>query len=290
MTELTGISQDATRFQSLSENGDAAAIVSQNSPSLYEAAVRQSYLDKLPTDENASTGPQLRSNNTGGGSDLGDIYDRFRLTSDSFEVGMTEIFSVLHEAGVSLRKSMKDVRAAEREVQQSQLQEAADKLKNAATFAMVSGIVGGSMQAVGGAVSIGGAAASAKGVFGGKTPTTADVNDVLDINTTPKANDVAKLPIETRIQLAQQMSAKWTGSSQVIAGAGQAASAVFDAQAKFQESQKAELDAKATKSQQQVDDSNQLVQDLAEMVRDVRAKLSELENANNETIRKTLQV
>lgn len=237
---------------------------------------------------------------------------------ESIDINLTEIFSMLHEMGVEMRKAGKEARQASREAEQQTLKDSAEKIRSAAHLAMVAGCVSGAMQIAGGIASIGFTAKAFSEINSVKPKADApDLGSAMsqlksDLGATPtgraRANavDTATLkdqitalksklnakpsldPIE--LQSASARSQNWMtigqGSMQIFQGAGAVASAGVQYFSKLEESEKALLDAEASRLNAHVQDETEIINSIKEMIQDVRAKLSEILQTQNQAASK----
>lgn len=222
--------------------------------------------------------------------------DQLGITSDHFGnattlVGpsMMEIMTVLHGTGTALKKGARESRIATREAEQETLQEAADKIKRAAIFSFAASVVGGVVKMAGGAMSLGGAAMAGKAAPQ-KMPDPAKLAQVKDqvkdqANALKQNTAQVNLP-KAGMEEANRITARWDAGSRILQGGGDTIKEGLGYAAEKEQGKKADLEAQAAEIKYHIQDADRLVQNTQEMMRNVRARLSEIEQANHQTMQK----
>ena len=166
------------------------------------------------------------------------------------------LMALLHETAQKQRTAARELRSAEMQQQVTDLLGAAQSIRDSARERMVGAIVAGSMQIVGGAFQFVAGARTAYGAYKGAIPENAQVY-----------SDFAR------------------ATDSMFRGVGDTARAGKDVQAADFDAQKAEREAAAhihDNSAQQAQDQAQLMMDI---MRDIRDKLSAMEQSRLETNR-----
>jgi hypothetical protein len=235
---------------------------------------------------------------------LGLTADKLKEGAESLSFSITELMVLLHQLGTEMKKAGKEARAAARDSEVATLQAAAEKIKAAGVFALAAGLTGGIMQIAGGMMSGLGAIRSAN-TAAGKTQNITESTGKLDtlkqkLFYTTASKDATPTgpvgkdgkPTWSMDQVkefggkAERVSARWNASSQITQGIGNSVKAGLEYGSTEQEHGKALLEAEAKHIGYLVQNQDEIVNNMKEMMADVRAKLAEIEQANNATISK----
>jgi hypothetical protein len=231
---------------------------------------------------------------------LGNAVSRFDTSSGQLSLGLTAIFQLLHETAVTLKKAHKEARSAAREAEQDKLQAAADKIRSAAALAFAAGVASGAMQIASGVISgVGAIRASAtlKGMKGNTSLTAAKgVKAKLTAlknragGVTKTSQEAASLSMDSRVALSRAQMEKWSAAAQATQGMGKILESALQYFSKLEEANKAEIEAEASKLRYLVQDQDELVKNANEWEQDVRRKLAEIVNLNNQVMSRIFQV
>ena len=194
---------------------------------------------------------------------VGDLRDK--LDAVIVLLDIHAVMTVLHKAAQQMRDQAREIRNSELQSQVISLLNAADEIREAANLRLAAAILSGVGQIAGGAASIGlavnGAAISVTGIaIGG------DVGNGL-----------------ATIGKATSDSAQ--GVNSVLASLGQISSSIPERLAADRDANKAKLEADARVHEQAVQQAGEAMQQMAEIIRDVREKIGAIEQAQIETNR-----
>lgn len=198
--------------------------------------------------------PELNQPNTNLGPNAHD--DAYaNLGNMSHEENMTDIMDIMklfHEVALLSRQSARENRQTEREAAVQAILDQADKIRDAAAWAMAAGIVTGTFQIVGGAMSAyGGAKASG--------------------------------------QNAMATMQKWKGAGDAMSGLGQAGGAILNYFAEQARAEQKELEATQKVHDTAAQDESDWMQNMLEVVRDTRQKLEEVIRAQQESMKSIIR-
>lgn len=178
------------------------------------------------------------------------------------------MMALFQEIAQEMRSGARETRQAEANAQIQARLDAADKIRDAAQDRMIGAIVSGSMQIAGGVTQVAGGIKSASSL--------AKNSSVLSTDGTEARSVLSK--IDSTSQKFQGTVSGMTGSGQIIQG-------VMDDQAASDEAIKAELEAQAQVHESARDDAKDLMNQMADVIRDVRDKLGSIEQSRLETNR-----
>ncbi|MDK2123490.1 type III secretion system translocon subunit SctB [Parachitinimonas caeni] len=203
------------------------------------------------------------------------------------------------------RQSARIMREADLQSQINDLKEAAQKIRDAAQQRFVSAVVQGACQIGMGALQMGSAAAS--GYQMGKS--ISNSNNAADLK---QGASSIKEAAKTDSSLKSE-AANWTAASdkasanatkfsnsaeayrmggqglgQLADGAGKIGAAYADKQAADEEAMRSELEASSKVHEAARDKDNELMQQMMDIIRDIRDKLAAIEQSNSETNRKII--
>ena len=189
------------------------------------------------------------------------------LTPQAVEIDVYAVMALFQKCAQEMRDQAREVRTAETQAQVKSLMGAAQEIRNAAEDRFAASVTQGAMQIAGGAVSVGmgvaGGVFTAKGIH-------ADVTTVAGA----KLNNVGAT-----------LSATAQGSGNMLSGAGTVAAAFPEQAAAEHDAVKAELEADARVHEQGAQHANDLMQQMMDVIRDVREKLGAIDQARTETVR-----
>jgi hypothetical protein len=198
-----------------------------------------------------------------------------------------------------VRNSNREIRTSELQASVQSLMDAAQQMKEAAALRLAAGIVSGVSQVVAGATQVVGGAMSM--IQGGRAA--AKSNEA-----SPLANE-GKFGIDAKgdkISVEQQASSQakadtlgsqasalnrsatmWSegagGAAKMIGGVGQIAQSVLEHQAALKDAKKAELEAQSKKHDAAMQAANEMMQQMMDVIRDIREKLQSIDQARIET-------
>jgi hypothetical protein len=221
---------------------------------------------------------------------------------------MYAVMALFQKMAQEMRNSAREVRGAEMQSQITSLKDAAQNIRDAAQERMVGAIVSGSMQIVGGAMSLGmGIAGGAQQVKGGmKTIESAKFeNQATNFAAMNKAEASPLTRAEVRTISADykgmagiaggeaaiatgrgaQLTAIGQGSAGMFGGVGTIVQATQEKKAAEHDATKALNEADAKVHESGVQHANDLMQQMMDVIRDVRDKLGSIEQSRLETTR-----
>jgi hypothetical protein len=219
------------------------------------------------------------------------------LGEEDVQGDMYAVMALFQKMAQEQRNAAREVRGAEMEAQVSSLKSAAQEIRSAAQDRFVGAVVSGAMQIVGGAMSIGagvaGGLASLKGgaktiESGQKTEMAGELRMMGDSNGADVMTGTAKILDGQATRYAaggQMLNAIGQGSSGIAGGIGTIVNAHQEKDAAQHDAKKAELEADAKVHDSGVQQANDLMQQMMDVIRDVRDKLSSIDQSRIETNR-----
>ncbi len=193
------------------------------------------------------------------------------LSSDQVQADMYALMALMQQLAQQQRNSAREMRNSEMQAQISTLQNAAQEIRNAAADRLTGAILSGVMQMAAGAMQIGGAAMS----FSRTSDALKDF----------KGGGMTNEQLSGALSKASAFSTGGDGASKVAGAAGQMLNAVMEQQAAGHDAHKAELEAGAKAHEAQVQQSSDVMQQMQDFIRDIRDKLSSIEQSRIETTR-----
>lgn len=219
------------------------------------------------------------------------------LGEEDVQGDMYAVMALFQKMAQEQRNAAREVRGAEMQAQVSSLKDAAQEIRSAAQDRFVGAVVSGAMQIVGGAISMGagiaGGAASLKGgaktiESGQKTEMAGELRMMGDSNGADVMTGTAKILDGQATRYAaggQMLNSIGQGSSGIAGGIGTIVNAHQEKDAAQHDAKKAELEADAKVHDSGVQQANDLMQQMMDVIRDVRDKLSSIDQSRIETNR-----
>lgn len=244
------------------------------------------------------------------------------LNSDTVSTDIYSVMALIQKLAQEQRNSARAVRDASLEQQVTQLKGAADEIRNAAQERFVGAVVAGAMQIAGGAIQMGSAVASgiksaqAASKFSeanqASKSAAAAQNEIADLNRNAKGlvdkdlkgefnqaidkfqnqSRTDKLNAKFLESQANDLSSKAAnrqafgqGASGLLGGIGGIVNASQERKAAEHDARKSELEANAKISDTNMQQANDFMQQMMEVIRDVKDKLGAIEQSNVETNR-----
>ena len=193
------------------------------------------------------------------------------LPSDQIQADMYAVMALFQKLAQEQRNSAREVRNSEMQAQISTLQSAAQEIRKAAADRLTGAIISGVMQMAAGAMQVGGAAMSFS-----RTGTALD-----DF----KAGGMTDVQLRGALDRAGAFSTAGDGAGKIAGGFGQMLNATMEQKAAGHDAHKAELEAGAKAHEAQVQQANDVMQQMQDVIRDIRDKLGSMEQARLETTR-----
>jgi len=231
-----------------------------------------------------------------------------RLNADTLSVDIYSVMAVFQRCAQQMRSQAREVRSSEMNAQVGSLLNAADEIRKAADERMTAAIVQGAFQIAGGAMTMGmgiaGGIQGAKSIAASKQAATLG-SDTAEINEWEMTAEDKKLGLDKLIEevsgenqtkitdlsvqakifenRAQTLNAMAQGAGSLMGGIGATASAPVERAAAEHDAAKARAEADAKVHEQGVQQANDLMQQMLDAIRDVRDKLSAIEQARAQT-------
>lgn len=228
---------------------------------------------KLPTD--GLPPPPEGVNSAKALAGLADLSDT-QVTADIYA-----FMALFQKLAQQMRDTARTQRSGEMQSQVSALQNAAEKMKDAAAHRLTGAIAQGAMQIAGGVAQAGFSAASISStVKGAKLGAEADAMSPKAAALTGAKMDAAKFTATGQAQLNYSQA-----SSGISAGLGGIIGAAFTHKGDLADADKANLETQAKIHETSVQHANDLMQQMMDVIRDVRDKLQSIQQASVETNR-----
>ncbi len=210
-----------------------------------------------------------------------------KLGTETVAIDIYSVMALFQKCAQEMRNQAREVRNSETQAQVASLKNAAQEIRNAAEDRLQQAIIQGSFQIAGGVTSIGmsvvGGILSAKSIKSG-----GEVNEN-GIRVDPKTDK----PIDLQIVQDSKLQGNWgTGLSStaqsaggIFSSAGSMIGAGREQAAAEHDAKKSELESDARVHEQSVQQANELMQQMMDVIRDVREKLGAIDQARTETNR-----
>ena len=198
---------------------------------------------------------------TKGGDPFGNV------SSEDVAVDIYAVMALFQKCAQELRDMAREVRNSSMQAQVTTLQKSAAEIRNAAENRLQQAIIAGSLQIAGGALSVSmGVAGGIYGAQGIKQGSTTQLGMEL-------ANKAAVL------------SGTAQGAGSMVSSIGSVAGAFKEQAASENDAKRAEYEAAAKVYDQNVQQANDLMQQMLEIIRDMRDKFGAIDQARSETNR-----
>ena len=198
------------------------------------------------------------------------------LTADMMQADMYTLMALMQQMAQQQRSSARELRNSEMQAQISTLQDAAQEIRNAAADRLTGAILSGVMQMAAGAIQIGGAAMSF-------SRTSDALKDFKTSSTT--GTPMTDQQLSGALGKANAFSTGADGASKIGTGFGQMLNATMEQQAAGHDADKATKEAGAKAHEAQTQQAGDLMQQMQDILRDIRDKLSAMEQSRIETTR-----
>ncbi|MCA8996309.1 MAG: type III secretion system translocon subunit SctB [Planctomycetaceae bacterium] len=230
-----------------------------------------------------------------------------RLSGVQDEIaGMSTLMTLILKMSINQREGAREARNASREIEYAELQSAADKIREAANFALASAIVSGTMQIAGGAVSIAG---SAKALNNGKNPSqeidshNASIKSIQEKLANPQpGDDVDSLESDldhhqtaiqaqsAKLEYVNTKSRSVEGSAQIVSSAGGILGGILNRFEAERQAEQKEHDAASQKFETFAQNEEDFRRSADEMISSVRQLLQDIYQSNAQGERAAVQV
>ncbi|CAN7501151.1 type III secretion system translocon subunit SctB [Acidovorax sp. LjRoot117] len=244
---------------------------------------------KTPASSSDPKAQEAALNNLGGFSDT-------QVTADIFA-----FMALFQKLAQQMRDTARTQRTTDMQAQVSSLQNAAEKMKDAAAERLTAAIVQGSMQIAGGVMQMGLSGMSAKQTIKGAQMEAAGGNNMAQISKMDAQGKFAADPVSkaqfttasnNQIAAGKELGAvgtKYQGYAQasgsISGGLGGIIGATFTHKADLLDADKMNLETQAKVAETGVQHANDMMQQMMDVIRDVREKLSSIQQASIETNR-----
>lgn len=234
-----------------------------------------------------------------GGKSTGDPFGK--LGAETVAIDIYSVMALFQKCAQEMRNQAREVRNSEMQAQVASLKNAAQEIRNAAEDRLQQAIIQGAFQITGGAVSvgmgIGGGLLAAKSIKSGgqlghdaqSIKSGVKLDPAAKVQVNPKTNAPIALDVLEKSQLqgnrAGMLSNSAQGAGSIFSGIGTMASAGKEQDAAEHDAKKSELESDARVHEQSVQQANDLMQQMMDVIRDVREKLGAIDQARNETNR-----
>lgn len=205
-----------------------------------------------------------------------------KLTSDDVSADLYTFMALFAKLAQEMRGAAREQRTAEMQAQVSALTSAAEKMKEAAALKFAGAVVQGAMQIAGGAMQVGFSMASAKNSVEGFK---AETKGAQMIESGTKGGFATQLQGKEMTALGGAQTGYGQAANSMASGAGAIASASFGYAADLKEAEKTQLETQAKVHETAVQHANDMMQQMMDVIRDVREKLQSIQQAAVETNR-----
>ena len=230
----------------------------------------------------------------GPAGDLNATTQRIAHLSDSVQADVFAFMNLFFQMALETRKTASEIRTAEREAKFQELQNAADKIREAGVYQMVAGIVSGVATIGSGALNMAGGLKSLKassdalgGIKSEKLPNRPIELSDLEVSQSPSVGQGLN-PATAQTQ-AQAVGMKFGGIASGVQGAGQIGSAGLGFGASVAQTEQKEQETQAEKDQAQVDTANELYQNMQQTIQDVLSRLAAIQQSNSDTVKQIVR-
>lgn len=208
-----------------------------------------------------------------------------------------DFMALFQKMAQEMRNTARTQRTTEGQAQTTALLNAADKMKEAAGQRFTAAVVQGAFQIASGAVQAGMSFNSARNTIKGAQQTMRGNNLQAKIDVAKESNPASNVLRQSERangmirdgKVSAALGEKWSGYSQGasggLGGMGGIIAAGFNQKADLLDAEKANLDAQASLSDTAVQHANDLMQQMMEVIRDVRDKMASMEQSQVETTR-----
>lgn len=231
----------------------------------------------------------------GGGGDPGAITGQFgNIAPNEMSTDIYAVMALFQRLSQEMRNANREVRTNEMQAQVSALKNAADEMRNAANLRFAAAIVQGAFQIAGGAMQI---AQSSQALGNQMKSASLERQASVDMNASKlETNAAAKQGLRNSAAMLTEQS-KHAGAlgthqqtmaganSQIMSGVGGMIAAGFNLGADHADARRAELDADAKIHETGVQQANEMMQQMMDVIRDIRDKLGSIEQSRLETSR-----
>ncbi|MGB3277446.1 MAG: type III secretion system translocon subunit SctB [Castellaniella sp.] len=219
------------------------------------------------------------------GKSTGDPFGK--LGSETVAIDIYSVMALFQKCAQEMRNQAREVRNSEMQAQVASLKNAAQEIRNAAEDRLQQAIIQGSFQIAGGVTSIGMSVAG--GILSAKSIKSGGEANAKGVRVDPATNK----KIDLQVVRDSKLQGNWgTGLSSTAQSAGGIFSSVGSMVGAGREQAAAEHDAKKSEAEsdarvheQSVQQANDLMQQMMDVIRDVREKLGAIDQARSETNR-----
>lgn len=221
-----------------------------------------------------------------------------KLGSEDVTADIYSFMALFQKIAQSMRNTARTERTTALQGQTSAMQNAAEQMKTTAALRFAAGVVSGSMQIAGGVMQAGMSAASAVNTMKGANMNAAGENSLagakLGLSKDVGANQLFDLKVMGNNQIAQGAGLTATGAAKtgygqaaggIAGGLGSVISSGINYAADLSDAKKAQFDIQAKGEETAGQHANDMMQQMMDVIRDVRDKLQSIQQAAVETNR-----
>ncbi|WLQ14783.1 hypothetical protein O5O45_02380 [Hahella aquimaris] len=213
--------------------------------------------------------PQLERPDGSAGTPGKQFDGKLSEASATLEVDIFAIMSLIHELAQTQKKGARDIRHGEYQQKWQSLENAGKELRDSAGKELAASLVQGAFQIAGGAASI-------KLTISSTKQTSALMKDT--------KLDPAQLQL--KLQVPQNLTNLGQTYTQMAGGVGTVVAAPLTYESKLDQEQQKQHEAESEKHSANIDEAKDFIQTMKEIMDDVRAKLSAIEQSKHETRQK----
>lgn len=216
------------------------------------------------------------------------------LDSDQVTADIYTFMALFQKLAQQMRNTAREQRGAELQEQVSALQNAAEKMKDAAQQRFAAAMIQGAFQIAGGAMQIGSAMYAGSQMMGtrGQKQLEADFSKAQNSAYGGQQKQMHLDALQgslDKITAANASATKWNAIGQasggIAGGMGSMIAAGFSREADFKEAEKAKLEVQAKQHEAASQNANDMMQQMMDIIRDVRDKLASIQQSAVETNR-----
>jgi hypothetical protein len=218
-------------------------------------------------------------------SEPADMDAALQAAQDDLATDMYAFMAMYMKIAQQMRTSAREQRAAELQSQMTSLENAAEHMLQAAQERFNAALTSGIFQIASGAISIGSALGTLRAMSkAGKAPDAVPGDDGINTASTKKVGPDLSPGSEFMVRLKAKQDFA-SGGAQVLSGIGGIASGSLEQQAAQEDAAAKQDEAAATAAQARRDAAQEVMQTMAETIKDIREKLAAIVQSQIETNR-----
>lgn len=202
---------------------------------------------------------------------------------DQMPLDVNAMMAMFQRLSQEMRNANRQIRASELDAQVSDLLGAANKMETAAIYRLAAGCVQGGMQIASGAIQVGGAFKAGYDLKKSQPDTAAATDTSTTGSGAAAANSTASaIPPDKAFDLTM---ARTKAASDITGGVSEVASSLLKFGADSADVEAKRMEATARLHESASSEANEMMQQMLEVIRDVRDKISTIQQASIETNR-----